>query len=99
MEKTNSNIQREILDSMLLNPCNQMLVHEVLSTLMTKVSAIINARFILLVYCDAESLLILLPTILLTLNTSLTTPIPELDTKEMYKSQYKCVQLLTDTFW
>ncbi|XP_062587768.1 uncharacterized protein LOC134249431 [Saccostrea cucullata] len=93
-------VARRILDNMLRNPANQNLTHEVLSTLMAEVSAIINARPIVSVSTDPNSPFILTPSVLLTQKTGTMTQHPvELDTKEMYRSQWKYVQILANTFW
>ncbi|XP_062604470.1 uncharacterized protein LOC134266271 [Saccostrea cucullata] len=85
---------------MLRNPANQNLTHEVLSTLMAEVGAIINARPIVPVSTDPNSPFILTPSVLLTQKTGTMTQHPaELDTKEMYRSQWKYVQILANTFW
>ncbi|XP_076849293.1 uncharacterized protein LOC143497287 [Brachyhypopomus gauderio] len=93
-------ISRRILDSMLLQAGNPTLTHEVLTTLMAEVTAIVNARPLVPVSSDPEAPLILTPSTLLT-QKSVSIPIPPGDfTKaDMYKHQWKRVQALADTFW
>ncbi|XP_062614646.1 uncharacterized protein K02A2.6-like [Saccostrea cucullata] len=61
---------------MLRNPANQNLTHEVLSTLMAEVSAIINTRPIVPVFTDPNSPFILTPLVLLTQKTGTMTQHP-----------------------
>lgn len=94
-------VARCILDAMLLDVRNRNLTHKVLVTLMAEVAAIINSRLIVSVSADPDSPLILTPSILLTQktgNVSGTFP-QDLEIKDMYKSQWKCVQVLAETFW
>jgi hypothetical protein len=57
---------RKILDSMLLEPVNRNLTHDILSTLMAKVSAIVNSRPLASVSTDPDSPFVLSPNVLLT---------------------------------
>lgn len=57
-------ISRRILDSMLLKAGNPTLTHEVLTTLMAEVTAIVNARPLVPVFSDPEAPLILTPSTL-----------------------------------
>jgi hypothetical protein len=59
-------ITRRILDGILLQQNKKALTHEVLSTLMAEVSAVINSRPITTISSDPESPIILSPNILLT---------------------------------
>lgn len=89
---------RRILDSMLSNTAN--LSHEVLTTLMAEVCAIINARPILPVSSDPEAPSILTPSVLLTQKTSSEhKPFQPMDIKDAYRSTWKRVQYLADEFW
>ena len=93
-------VARRILDNMLSNNSTQgQLTHEVLSTLMAEVSAIINSRPIVPVSTDPESPFILSPSVLLTQKTGSVGSCQQLSVKDMYRSQWKYVQLLADTFW
>nr|XP_054604550.1 uncharacterized protein LOC129165413 [Nothobranchius furzeri] len=93
-------ISRRILDSMLLQAGNPTLTHEVLTTLMAEVTAIINARPLIPVSSDPDAPFILTPASLLTQKFD-PVPIPSGDfTKaDMYTRQWKRVQALADTFW
>lgn len=89
---------RRILDSMLSKV--PFLTHEVLTTIMAEVSAMINNRPLVPVSSDPENPTILSPATLLTQKTE-DWPVPQGDftTKDMYKSQWRQVQLLANTFW
>ena len=93
-------IARRILDGMLLKENIGRLSHEVLTTLLAEVMAIMNARPLVAVSTDPEKPEILSPTMLLTQKAS-TTPSPpgNFDVKDLYKSQWRQVQSLADTFW
>ena len=91
-------LSRRILDSMLLGYAD--LTHEVLVTFMAEVCAIMNARPIVPVSTDPECPDVLSPNALLTQKIrqetgSLTTG----DPKDIYRSQWKRVQVLADSFW
>ena len=91
-------ITRRILDNMLSN--TRTLTHEVLVTLMAEVSAIVNARPIVPVSSDPESPFILSPATLLTHKTDhATDQSGKHDMKDLYRAQWKQVQVLADTFW
>lgn len=93
-------VTRRILDSMLLDIKGAKLTHEVLVTFMAEVCAIINARPLVPVSTDPESPSILSPNVLLTQKVGNTVDqIPDLSLKDMYRSQWKFVQLLAETFW
>lgn len=92
---------RRILDSILLEHKNKQLTHDVLMTFLAEVSAIINARPIVPVSTDSDDPFISTPSILLTqktTNSSMET-YPDLDITDMYKSQWKHVQVLADQNW
>ena len=91
---------RRILDSMLLKEGAKELTHEVLVTLMMEVSAIMNSRPIAVVDSDSSDPLVLTPNILLTHKQGDTATLSEnLGMKDMYKAQWKHVQVLSDIFW
>ncbi|XP_036007852.1 uncharacterized protein LOC118567265 [Fundulus heteroclitus] len=93
-------VSRRILDSMLLQAGNPTLTHEVLTTLMAEVTAIINARPLVPVSSDPEAPLILTPSALLTQKFNpIETPPGDFTKADMYKNQWKRVQALADTFW
>ncbi|XP_055017008.1 uncharacterized protein LOC129411104 [Boleophthalmus pectinirostris] len=93
-------IARRILDSMLLQAGNPLLTHKVLTTLLAEVTAIINARPLVLVSSDPDAPLILTPMTLLTQKTK-AIPVPPGDftNADIFKYQWKRVQVLADTFW
>nr|XP_055029189.1 uncharacterized protein LOC129418268 [Misgurnus anguillicaudatus] len=93
-------IARRILDAMLLQSGPTRLTHEVLTTLMAEVMAIINARPLVPISTDSDSPTILTPSMLLTPKAGVA-PAPEgtFDMKDMYKKQWQHVQGLADTFW
>lgn len=92
-------IARRILDCMLQEQRAQ-LTHEVLSTLMAEVAAVMNARPLIPVSSDPESTLILTPSMLLTLKTGSTPPPPgNFEGGARYKEEWKRVQNLADIFW
>lgn len=91
-------ITRRILDYVLKDVRN--LTHEVLVTLMAEVNAIVNSRPLVPVSYDSEVPEILTPSILLTQKTDIDEqPACELNTKDLYKAQWKRVQHLSDLFW
>ncbi|XP_065144903.1 uncharacterized protein [Paramisgurnus dabryanus] len=93
-------VSRRILDAMLLKTGSNQLTHEVLSTLIAEVMAIMNARPLLPVSTDPENPTVLSPTVLLTQKTSaLSAPSGNFDTSSLYDKQWKQVQCLADTFW
>lgn len=91
---------RHILDSMLLQAGRITLTHEILSTLMAEVTAIINFRPLIAVSSDPEAPLILTPSMLLTQKVGVT-PIPPEDSTaaNLLKYQWKRVQALANIFW
>ncbi|XP_061418190.1 uncharacterized protein LOC133349068 [Lethenteron reissneri] len=93
-------IARRILDSMLCDVGSTRLSHEVLTTLMAEVSAIINSRPLIPVSTDPESPFILTPATLLTQKTDvLTAPTEEASTADLYRRQWRQVQSFANTFW
>lgn len=93
-------VARSVLDSMLLGN-SKNLTHEVLVTLMAEVSAIINSRPITAVSTDPDDPVVLSPAMLLThRNTNIQQQdFSDMDTKDMYREQWKRVQVLTEQFW
>lgn len=91
---------RRILDSMLLQAGRVQLTHEILTTLLAEVTAVINARPIIPVSLDPEHPHILSPAMLLTQKSAALPPICDnIDHKNMLKSHWKRVQFLADHFW
>ncbi|XP_067279206.1 uncharacterized protein [Pseudorasbora parva] len=93
-------LSRRILDAMLLKTRPGQLTHEVLSTLMAEVMAIMNARPLLPVSTDPENPTVLTPAMILTQKMSaLAAPCGNFDTSHLHEKQWKQVQCLADTFW
>lgn len=93
-------IARRILDSMFQDCKRALLTHELLSTFMAEVCAIMNARPLVPVSTDAESPLILTPSMLLTMKTGPAPPPPgNFEKGILLKEQWKRVQSLADIFW
>ncbi|XP_069109452.1 uncharacterized protein [Argopecten irradians] len=93
---------RKILDAMLMtdNLTSRNLTHEVLVTLMAEVSAIMNSRPVAGISTDPEAPHIMSPATLLTQKTSSEAmyDCADLDTKDMYREQWKRVKLLSEMF-
>ncbi|XP_073459912.1 uncharacterized protein [Aquarana catesbeiana] len=93
-------IARRILDSMFLHLGTSKLTHETLTTFMAEVSAVMNARPLTSIPNDPEDPFLLTPSTLLTQKVEvITAPPVNLDTKDLYRCQWKRVQVLADTFW
>ena len=92
-------IARRILESTLSStPCT--LTHDVLTTLLAEVFAIVNARPIVPVSTDVETPEILSPPAILTQKVDLTVEESyELGLKDIYKQEWKRVQVLANNFW
>jgi hypothetical protein len=88
------------LDSMLSNVHGKQLTQEVLCTLMAEVCCIVNNRPIIAVSSVPESPTVQSPNTLLTqkINSDIEL-LPELSIKDMYKAQWKHVQVLAGQFW
>ncbi|XP_069140927.1 uncharacterized protein [Argopecten irradians] len=95
-------ISRKILDSLLKDVPHRNLTHEVLTTLMAEVCSIINARPLTGIPSDPDTPMPLTPSTLLTMKTSHVANsfcIEEFTPKDLYKSQWRCVQQLANSFW
>lgn len=94
-------IVRRILDALLLDMRRKPLTHEVLSTLMAEVCAIVNSRPIVSVSHDPDSPLVLTPSMLVTGKCSQEQSVfsDSTDIRETYKQQWKHVQVLSNVFW
>lgn len=90
-------VTRRILDSMLSDISSKHLTHEVLTTLMAEVTAIINARPLVPVSTDHNSPEVLSPAVLLTQKQC--SPIHFECQPVDPRVQWKYVQSLADTFW
>ncbi|XP_071147401.1 uncharacterized protein [Mytilus edulis] len=92
---------RRILDSLLLQNKFKDLTHEVLSTLMCEVSAMVNSRPLVPVSSDPENPSVLSPSLLTQKPASSSGSLGqvEFETKDAMRSQWKLVQYLADQFW
>lgn len=93
-------VTRRILDSMLQDLPGGGLTHEVLTTFMAEVSAIINSRPLVPLSTDPINPTPLSPSLLLTQKSDCVVDvvIPP-DVKDMYRAQWKRVQILAEQFW
>lgn len=93
-------VSRRILDSMLSQIQPSHLTHEVLSTLMAEVSAIINARPLTTISTDANAPSLLTPTMILTQKVCSPHPPPGCFVDaDLHRQQWRRVQHLANTFW
>ena len=93
-------VARRILDAMLLQRGPVRLTHEVLSTFMAEVMAIMNGRPLVTVSTDPDMPAVLTPAMLLTQKMStVSAPSGNFDTAQLFRKQWKHVQCLADTFW
>ncbi|XP_074485799.1 uncharacterized protein LOC141764441 [Sebastes fasciatus] len=93
-------VVRRILDGLLLKTSTTRLTHEVLTTLLAEVMAIVNNRPLVPISTDPESPEILSPAMLLTQKASVVPAPPgDFELKDLYKSQWRQVQSLADCFW
>lgn len=94
-------IAHRILDCMLLEQRKSCLAHEVLTTLMAEIAAIMNAKLLIPVSLDLESPFILTPAMPRTLKTNLVPPPPSGNFVEanLFGEEWKRVQGLADVFW
>ena len=91
---------RRILDSILADLGPVRLTHEVLTTLMTEVTAIVNARPLVPVSTDPEMPEILTPATLLTQKSRALKATPgNFSCTELYSKQWRQVQYLANLFW
>ncbi|XP_048748014.2 uncharacterized protein LOC125660224 [Ostrea edulis] len=92
-------LTRRVLDTLLLGPKGKDLTHEVLSTLMAEVTAIINSRPITAVSKNPEVPFVLSPAMLLNQKISgHYSMCTDVDIRDIYKEQWKQVQVLSDLF-
>lgn len=93
-------VARKVLDAILLRSSARDLTHDTLSTVLAEVCAIVNSRPILPVSNDPDDPTVLTPAVLLTHKVGkLPDVFPSLGTREMYKSQWKYVQVIAQEFW
>lgn len=93
-------VASRILKGMLLRSDSNRLPHEVLTTLMAEVMAILNARPLIPVSTDPDNPTILTPAMILTQKmTPVTAPPGDFNHKDLHKNQFKQVQCLAESFW
>ena len=93
-------VTRRILDSILSEISTKDLSHEVLTTFMAEVCAIVNARPLVAASHDPETPEVLSPSLLLNLKSNVKTePLEGFDIENLYKAQWKRVQTVADIFW
>lgn len=93
-------VSRRILDSMLSQIQPSHLSHEVLSTFMAEVSAIINARPLTTISTDASAPLLLTPAMILSQKVCSSPPPPgSFVDADLHRQQWKKVQHLANIFW
>lgn len=91
---------RKILDSMLLESSGKPLTHETLATFLCEVCAIINSRPIAPIPSDPNDPMILTPTMILTGKVDFLPVVSDsLSLQDVYRAQWKRVQILADIFW
>lgn len=90
----------KIMDSLLMNHKGP-LTHEVLTTFLMEVSAILNARPLVTISTDPDAPQVLSPDMFIHQKTAhtLQLDIPEFGTKDALISSWKHVQYLADQFW
>ena len=93
-------VTKNILNAMLMRHDSARLTHEVLTTFMAEVSAIINSRPLAPVSTDPEDPTLITPATLLTQKIG-EAPLPpgEFDSKDVSRRQWRHVQHLSETFW
>ena len=93
-------VARHILDGLLVKDGATRLSHEVLSTLMAEVMAIMNARPLVPISYDADVPEMLSPATLLTQKASVSpAPLGDFELDHLCKVQWRQVQSLADSFW
>ena len=93
-------VARRILEAVLTDVPSKHLTHEVLTTLMAEVTAIVNARPLVAVSSDPEAPEILTPTTLLTQKPQqLKAPPGDFSIEDLCAKQWKRVQYLANVFW
>lgn len=93
-------IARRILDALLLKTSTSHLTHEVLTTLMAEVTAIMNSRPLVPVSADPDAPAVLTPSMLLTQKADiLSAPEGDFDVKDLSIKHWKKVQGLAEAFW
>ena len=92
-------VTRRVLDSMMMDVPKGGLTHEVLTTFMAEACAIVNNRPLAPVSSDPEEPTPLSPSLILTHKPDAAAINVPVEGKELYRSQWKRVQHLSNTFW
>ena len=93
-------VVRRILDSILADISPTHLTHEVLSTIIAEVAAIVNARPLVPVPTDPDMPEVLTPNILLTQKSQSLKAAPgNFSQADLYSRQWRQVQYLANVFW
>ncbi|KAM4591910.1 uncharacterized protein PAE49_019480 [Odontesthes bonariensis] len=92
-------VSRRILDAMLSQVRPSNLTHEVLSTVMAEVSAIINARPLTTISTDSNAPSLLTPAMILTQKVCSPPPPGCFVDADLHRHQWRRVQHLANTFW
>ena len=91
-------IVRRILDAIMLQAQNRAITHEVLTTFLAEVCAILNARPLTTVSTDSDSPQLLSPSMLLTQKTT-AADLTSTDEQDLLRAQWQRVQALASMFW
>ncbi|XP_062597368.1 uncharacterized protein LOC134258800 [Saccostrea cucullata] len=91
-------VVRRVIDAVMLEIPARSLTHEILTTFMAEVSAIVNARPLVPLSEDADDPYPLSPSMILTQKTPVIVDFP-VDKMNMYQAQWKRVQHMADLFW
>lgn len=93
-------ITKRILDTMFMGLSQRQLTHEVLTTFLAEVTAIVNSRPLVPVSNDPSFPFILTPATLLTQKKGVPSMPPgNFEETDMYKRQWRQVQHLSNVFW
>ncbi|XP_053403242.1 uncharacterized protein LOC128558339 [Mercenaria mercenaria] len=93
-------VVRRILDSILSEASCKTLTHDVLTTVMAEVCAIVNARPIVPISTDSSEPEVLSPSSILTQKADFSTPdFENMSLTDIYRAEWKRVQVLADRFW
>nr|XP_034320016.1 uncharacterized protein LOC105322041 [Crassostrea gigas] len=93
-------VSKRVLNAMLLDHQQRDITHDVLTTLMAEVCAIVNKRPLTDVSSDPEAPTLLTPSMLLTMKTKHDVELfPSFSSKDALKSTWKRVQVMADEFW
>lgn len=93
-------VARRILDCQLAQLGSRHLTHDVLTTFLAEVAAIINARPLVPVSSDPDFPFILTPATLLTQKIgAASAPQCDFEEKDLYRQQWRRVQSLANSFW